>query len=575
MSSRFKLFFAPYGQAKIDLFLFVLRVGVFTTFGSIVISYLLSQISSLLLKRDIPAFEQLIFGFAASLVLYYIFVIIIRRTWIANIRAKTWKFIHRRYIRIVCELDNNYAETLGSARIFSIIDKWWQAWAEALKSIFQESARLFVLVIPTTFLLIRQSSTIVLISFIALIVWGIIIFFLNKRLHIYKLQRIQSIMEYDRNFIRTIQSRLEITQNQSFEENITLLDECNEAYRVPYRLQTGVQMLMFQWARILSFIILIVLYWVLGHEYLNGTITLPHIILLASLTGTLNGLFFDLTELYMNLSDQIVSIEQLWNKIEDGPKTKNLFTGDAFEYREWAIHFQNVDFSYIPDNPILNDFTYIFKAGKRYALVGPSGWGKTTIMKLAAGFLSSKEGRVMVDGFNLKTVNLSTFYPTIWYLTQDPQIFDGTIRENLLQGKTIYALESDIKDALEKAHADFVFSLPEWLETEIWERWMKLSGGQKQRLAIAKIFLKNPHIILLDEPTSALDSFSEEKISQAFHTLFENRTVLIIAHRLQTVKEADVILVLENGQVSEQGNHQELIKKNGIYAKMLELQSGF
>lgn len=104
---------------------------------------------------------------------------------------------------------------------------------------------------------------------------------------------------------------------------------------------------------------------------------------------------------------------------------------------------------------------------------------------------------------------------------------------------------------------------------------MKLSGGQKQRLAIAKIFLKNPHIILLDEPTSALDSFSEEKISQAFHTLFEDRTVLIIAHRLQTVKEADVILVLENGQVSEQGNHQELIKKNGIYAKMLELQSGF
>lgn len=166
-----------------------------------------------------------------------------------------------------------------------------------------------------------------------------------------------------------------------------------------------------------------------------------------------------------------------------------------------------------------------------------------------------------MDGFDLSTVNLSTFYSNIGYLTQDPQIFDGTIRENLMQGKTANARESDIIDALKQAHADFIFDLPEGLETEIGERGVKLSGGQKQRLAIAKIFLKNPHIILLDEPTSALDSFSEEKISQAFHNLFEGRTVLIIAHRLQTVKEADVILVLEDGRISEQGNHTELVEK--------------
>lgn len=277
----------------------------------------------------------------------------------------------------------------------------------------------------------------------------------------------------------------------------------------------------------------------------------------------------------MNLSDQIVSIEQLWNKIEDAPKTPNLFSGDTFEYQKGEIQFQDVDFSYVENNPILSNFSYTFEAGKKYALVGPSGGGKTTIMKLASGFLSAKRGKVSVDGFDLSTVNLSTFYSTIGYLTQDPQIFDGTIRENLMQGKTANARESDIIDALKQAHADFIFDLPEGLETEIGERGVKLSGGQKQRLAIAKIFLKNPHIILLDEPTSALDSFSEEKISQAFHNLFEGRTVLIIAHRLQTVKEADVILVLEDGRISEQGNHTELVEKKGIYAKMLELQSGF
>ncbi len=277
----------------------------------------------------------------------------------------------------------------------------------------------------------------------------------------------------------------------------------------------------------------------------------------------------------MNLSDQIVSIEQLWTKIEDAPKTENLFSGESFVYRKWEIHFQNVDFSYIEDAPILRDFSYTFEAGKKYALVGPSGWGKTTIMKLASGFLSAKSWKVTVDNFDLSKVNLSTFYPNIGYLTQDPQIFDGTIRENLVQGKTTEFQDTDIVDALNRAQAEFVFTLPEWLDTEIGERGVKLSGGQKQRLAIAKIFLKNPHIIFLDEPTSALDSFSEEKISEAFHTLFEWRTVIIIAHRLQTVKEADVIMVLENGQVSEQWKHDELITQWWVYARMLELQSGF
>ncbi len=277
----------------------------------------------------------------------------------------------------------------------------------------------------------------------------------------------------------------------------------------------------------------------------------------------------------MNLSDQIVSIEQLWTKIEDAPKTKNLFSGETFEFQAWEICFQNVDFFYVADTPILENFSYIFEAGKRYALVGPSGGGKTTIMKLASGFLSAKWGKVSVDGFDLTTVNLSTFYSNIWYLTQDPGIFDGTIRENLVQGKSSHAPESEVREALKKAQCDFVFDLPEWLETEIGERGVKLSWGQKQRLAIAKIFLKNPHIILLDEPTSALDSFSEEKISQAFHNLFENRTVLIIAHRLQTVKEADVILVLEGGNIVEEGRHNDLVNKRWIYSKMLELQSGF
>jgi ABC-type multidrug transport system fused ATPase/permease subunit len=155
-------------------------------------------------------------------------------------------------------------------------------------------------------------------------------------------------------------------------------------------------------------------------------------------------------------------------------------------------------------------------------------------------------------------------------------VFDGTIRENLLYGVGGREIDdNEINQALQKAQCDFIFNTKEGLETQIGEKGIRLSGGERQRLAIAKLLLKNPEIIVLDEPTSALDSFSEDVITKAMEELFKGRTVIIIAHRLQTVKRADTILVLEKGKMVEQGTHKELIDKGGEYAKMLEMQSGF
>lgn len=163
MKSRLRLFFSPYKYAKGDVFFFVLRMVVFTTFGGLLISYLLSRFSALLLERNIHAFEQLIYGFSVSLALYYLFVFFIRHTGLAGMRSKVRIFIHRRYVKMVCELDNNYAESLGSARLFSIVDKGGQAWAESLKVIFQETTRIIILVIPTCVLIGKQSINIILI----------------------------------------------------------------------------------------------------------------------------------------------------------------------------------------------------------------------------------------------------------------------------------------------------------------------------------------------------------------------------------------------------------------------------
>ena len=271
-----------------------------------------------------------------------------------------------------------------------------------------------------------------------------------------------------------------------------------------------------------------------------------------------------------------IQLQQWWRLIDGLTPFVQYEQGKKFKLGKWEIQFKNVWFAYQEnEESAIKNMNIVFAGGKKTALIGPSWSGKSTMMKLIAGFLSPTNGTIYIDGQDLSDIALKTYFHHVWYLTQDPLVFDATIRENLLLGLPKDTHESTIIEALKFAKCDFVFGFADGINTEIWEKWVRLSGGQKQRIAIAKIFLKNPEIILLDEPTSALDSFSEEQVSKALHKLFEGRTVVIIAHRLQTVKEADEIIYIENGEIQEQGTHQSLVAKNGSYAGMLELQSGF
>ena len=184
-------------------------------------------------------------------------------------------------------------------------------------------------------------------------------------------------------------------------------------------------------------------------------------------------------------------------------------------------------------------------------MIGVSGSGKTTLIKLIAGYFNPLQGKVLIDGQDLAKTKLTSYYKHIGYLTQKPSVFDGTIGENLTYGVPHKPSKKEIKKAIALAHCDFIYDFPEELETQIGEKGIRLSGGQKQRLAIAKIFLRNPKIILLDEPTAALDSISEKLVTNALNKLFVNRTVIVIAHRLQTVRNADEIIVFENGKIVE------------------------
>ena len=238
------------------------------------------------------------------------------------------------------------------------------------------------------------------------------------------------------------------------------------------------------------------------------------------------------------------------------------------------IHYDNVSFEYDDGRPVLENINLEIKAGKMVAFVGPSGAGKTTLINLLPRFYDTTKGSISIDGVNIKDYTLSSLRSQIGTVQQDVFLFNGTIRENVLYGK-LDASDEEVERAIEAAKLkEVIEEFPEGLETPIGERGVKLSGGQKQRLSIARIFLKNPSILILDEATSALDTQTEQFIQNSFDELSKGRTTLVIAHRLATIKNVDRIIVVTPDGIVEQGTHKELLEKNGHYAELYYAQFG-
>lgn len=247
---------------------------------------------------------------------------------------------------------------------------------------------------------------------------------------------------------------------------------------------------------------------------------------------------------------------------EDSPNAQTLPTvkGD--------ICFENVSFAYDGQTEVLSKVSFSIKAGSKVALVGSSGGGKTTICHLIPRFYDVTQGCITLDGKDIRTVTRESLRSQIGIVQQDVFIFGGTIYDNILYGR-MDAAEEEVYEAARKANIhEYILSLPEGYDTQVGERGLKLSGGQKQRLSIARVFLKNPPILILDEATSALDNTTEQMIQQSLDELSNGRTTLVVAHRLSTIKNADKIMVVTANGISEQGTHQELVEQNGLYAQL-------
>ena len=243
------------------------------------------------------------------------------------------------------------------------------------------------------------------------------------------------------------------------------------------------------------------------------------------------------------------------------------------EVTKGIIEFKNVNFSYDTSKEVLKDINLKVEAGQKLALVGPSGGGKTTICHLIPNFYKITDGEIFIDGQNINDCTLDSLRKNIGIVQQDVFLFNGSIYDNIVYGKLDATMEEVIAAARKANIHEYIETLPNGYETEVGERGVKLSGGQKQRLSIARVFLKNPAILILDEATSALDNTTEILIQAALDELCKGRTTLVVAHRLSTIKNADEIVVISNGRILEKGTHEQLTENpEGIYSRLYSLQ---
>ncbi|MFA6549069.1 MAG: ABC transporter ATP-binding protein [Candidatus Margulisiibacteriota bacterium] len=322
---------------------------------------------------------------------------------------------------------------------------------------------------------------------------------------------------------------------------------------------------------LLQTIAVIVIVWFGGREIITGSLTLPALLSFATALGIMTDPGNTLSKAFSILQQGMASVKRIFEVIDIQPSIKDAKDAVPLPSITGKVEFQNISFGY-GDETILKNIDLAAKAGEVIALVGRTGAGKSTLMSLLLRFYDPTEGKILVDGYDIKKIKIDSLRQQIAVVPQEITLFRGTIKENIAYGKP-GAKDDEIINAAKLANLhNFITGLPKQYETEVGDRGNNLSGGERQRVAIARAILRDPRILILDEATSSLDAETEVLIREALERLMQSRTTFIIAHRLYTVEKADRIVVIDDGKVAETGSHQELLAQNGIYKYLYEIQ---
>jgi len=317
----------------------------------------------------------------------------------------------------------------------------------------------------------------------------------------------------------------------------------------------------------------IIIRWVGGREVITGDTSLGALMLFMGYMWRFYGHVNGLTRLNQTLQMAASAAERVFEILDAQPEIDDKKNAIDLPPIKGDIKFENVVFTYDGDKRALDGISFEAKAGQMIGLSGPSGAGKTTLINLLSRFYESTEGKITIDGYDIRDVKVRSLRDQISIVLQEPFLFHGSIADNIAYSKQD-ATKSEIIAAAKAANAhEFIMNFPDGYDTMVGERGVGLSGGEKQRISIARAILKNPRILILDEATSSVDTETESLIQSAIERLIEGRTTFAIAHRLSTLKRADKLLILEKGKIAEQGSHNELLENNGLYKRLVDMQS--
>ncbi len=573
-----KMLFAPAIQDKWN-YLFACLANSWIFVFDIYSIITLQHITKAVVSEDLEKIRSILITYSIIFVIYYIYKRIVRHQTRVKIRFSLWKIIWEEYIEKYLATEYTAVEKIGVGRLINIIPKWIDSRRDALDAVSFGVPELVIKIGFALYIVRQMWWEFALFFTVFFFIASFLMIYVNNYTLQARMERKNVEISFSRNFVRLLIAKQEILQSDKQEREKNLAnDSLNTQWKMTFKVNNYLRV-MYNWPLFAVQGLLIIIIYYTYTNIIAWTFSYELFTALVIMIWYLTQLMVGVTSKYKDLTNNFTHTEKLRDIFEEMPIMEGYYEWDLFKFEKGTIQLQNVTYAYDEDK-VFENFDVQIEWWKKIALVGISGGGKSTLAKLVAWYLRPDQWKIIIDWQDLRAISLKSYYKHIWFLTQEPSVFDGTLRDNLTyalveEEQGTQNLKEQVDRIIKLAKCEFVYEFKNWLETEIGERGIRLSWGQKQRLAIAKIFLKNPEIIILDEPTSALDSFSEDAITEAMHNLFNGRTVVIIAHRLQTVKEADDIILIEKGKIVERGTHKDLVQLNGQYAKMLELQTGF